>query len=109
MINAKEPPPTPRDNPVPANTLSVSEFYWGYASGVVATKVPGWGEFVLAELTQPFDQSNVSYFFPLLANVQRRPGFRPTFGAFDAAFDAFYIYEYFDQIVSYPPYSDRSR
>jgi hypothetical protein len=33
------------------------EYYWGYASGVVATKVPGWGEFVLAEMTDTFDHS----------------------------------------------------
>jgi hypothetical protein len=93
--SSKEPPPTPADNPVPADTISVGEYYWGYASGVVATKVPGWGEFVLAELTQPFDRSDVSYFYPLMADVECRLGFRPSFGAFDAAFDAFYIYEYF--------------
>jgi hypothetical protein len=86
---------TPRSNPVPAKTLKVGEFYWGYGSGVVATKVPGWGEFVLAELTQPFNCSDVSYFFPLMADTERRLGFRPRFGAFDAAFDAFYVYEYF--------------
>jgi hypothetical protein len=39
--SSKESPPTPHDNPVPANTLSIGEFYWGYGSGVVATKVPG--------------------------------------------------------------------
>lgn len=93
--SSKEPPPTPPDNPVPADTVSVGEYYWGYASGIVATKVPDWGEFVLAESTQPFDQSDVSYFFPLMADVERRLGFRPKFAAFDAAFDAFYVYEYF--------------
>jgi len=92
--SSKEPPPTPRDNPVPPN-VSIGEFYWGYASGVVATKVPGWGEFVLAELTQPFNQPDVSYFHPLMADVERRLGFRPRYGAFDAAFDAFYVYEHF--------------
>jgi hypothetical protein len=30
-----------------------------------------------------------------MANVERRLGRRPRFGAFDAAFDAFYVYEYF--------------
>jgi hypothetical protein len=95
--SSKEPPPTPSDNPVPANTVSVGEYYWGYASGVVATKVPGWGEFVLAELTQPFDLSDVSYFFPLMDDTERRLGFHPLFGAFDAAFDAFYVYERFYQ------------
>jgi hypothetical protein len=92
--SAKQPPPTPRDNPVPPN-VSIGEFYWGYASGVVATKVPGWGEFVLAELTQPFNQPDVSYFHPLMADAERRLGFRPRYGAFDAAFDAWYVYEHF--------------
>jgi hypothetical protein len=92
--SSKEPPPTPRDNPVSPN-ISVGEYYWGYASGVVATKVPGWGEFVLAELTQPFNQPDVSYFHPLMADVERRLGFRPRYGAFDAAFDAWYVYEHF--------------
>ena len=90
-------PPTPHHNPRPAKTVEVGEFYWGYASGVVATKVPGWGEFVLAELTQPFNQPDVSYFQPLMTATEQRLGFRPAYTAFDAAFDAFYIYEYFDQ------------
>lgn len=88
-------PPTPTTNPAPGETISVGEYYWGYASGVVAVKVPGVGEFVLAELTLPFDRPDVAYFFPLMADVERRLGFRPRFGALDAAYDAFYIYEYF--------------
>lgn len=73
----------------------MSEYYWGYASGVAATKVPDWGEFVLAEFTQPFDRSDNSYFFPLLNDTERRLGRQPPFGTLDAAFDAFYVYEYF--------------
>ena len=95
QVSSDDPLPTPPDNPVPAKTVSVGEYYWGYASGVIATKVPGWGEFVLAELTQPFNKSDVSYFFPLMAETERRLGFRPRFGALDAGFDAFYVYEYF--------------
>jgi hypothetical protein len=91
--SSKEPPPTPSDNPVPPH-ISIAEYYWGYGSGVVATKVPDWGEFVLAELTLPFNQPDVAYFQPLLADTERRLGFRPTFGALDAAYDAFYVYEY---------------
>jgi len=83
--SSKDPPPTPADNPVPADTIAVGDYYWGYASGVVATKVPDWGEFVLAELTKPFDCSDVSYFFPLMADTERRLGFCPPFGALDAA------------------------
>ena len=90
-----EPPPTPTTNPLPADTLQVGEFYWGYGSGVVVVKVQEEGEFVLAEMTQPFDQSDVTYFFPLIQQSERRLGFKPRFGAFDAAFDAWYVYDYF--------------
>jgi hypothetical protein len=94
-----EAPPggTPTTNPIPASNLKVGEYYWGYASGVVATQVPGWGEFVLAELTQTFDKSDVSYFFPLMGHVERRLGRRPRFGAFDMAFDAHYVFDYFHE------------
>jgi hypothetical protein len=91
---APEPPPTPTTDPLPATGQDVGEFYWGYASGVVATKNP-WGEFVLAESTQPFNCSDVSYFFPLLAQVEDRLGRRPRFGSLDSAYDAHYVYEYF--------------
>jgi hypothetical protein len=91
-------PATPTSNPLPGETVKVGEYYWGYASGVAAVKVPGWGEFVLAEMTQPFDRPDVSYFFPLMAMVEQRLGRKPRFGTLDAAFDAFYIYEYFHQI-----------
>jgi hypothetical protein len=93
--SSKEPPTTPNSNPLPAETISIGEFYWGYASGVAACKVPEWGEFVLAEMTQPFDQPDVSYFFPLMAAVEQRLGHKPRFGALDAAFDAWYVYDYF--------------
>lgn len=87
--------PTPTTNPVPANTVEVGEYYWGYGSGIIATLVPEYGEFVLAELTQTFDNPDITYFLPLLQQVQQRLGHKPKFGAFDAAFDAFYVYEYF--------------
>jgi len=86
---------TPTHNPDPASRVQVGEFHWGYASGVVATKVAGWGEFVLAELTQTFDKADVSYFLPLMEATEKRLGSRPHFGAFDAAFDAHYVYDYF--------------
>jgi hypothetical protein len=86
---------TPAKNSIPANTVAVGEFYWGYGSGVIVVKVPDWGEFVLAEMTQTFDKPDVSYFFPLLRVGEQRLGFRPKVGTFDAAFDAFYVYEYF--------------
>jgi hypothetical protein len=75
--------------------LGIGEFHWGYASGIVVAKVPGWGEFVLAELTQTFDKGDATFFFPLMEQVERRLGFRPRYGALDAAYDAFYVYDYF--------------
>jgi hypothetical protein len=104
-------PSTPLENPVPANTLKVGTFYWGYATGLVATKVPGGGEFVLAERTQTFDRSDVSYFFPLMDDTTRRLGFHPRYGALDAAFDAWYVYADFhaDQHDGFAavPFADR--
>jgi hypothetical protein len=88
-------PATPSHNPIPVKDLSVGEFYWGYGSGVVVTKIPGWGEMVVAEMTQTFDQADVSYFFPLMDKTVERLGFKPRFGTFDAAFDAWYVYDYF--------------
>jgi hypothetical protein len=88
---------TPTREGIPASKARVGEYYWGYGSGIVATKVAGWGEFVLAELTQPFDQSDVSYFHALMTQTEQHLGFAPPFGALDAAFDAFYVYEYFHQ------------
>jgi hypothetical protein len=88
-------PATPTHNPVSASTLKVGEFYWGYGSGVVVAKVPGWGEFVIAELTQPFDHGDVTYFFPLMRQTEERLGYRPRYATFDAAFDAWYVYAHF--------------
>lgn len=89
---------TPTKEGKPASKkVSIGEFYWGYASGIVVTKVAGWGEFVLAELTQTFDKGDTTYFFPLMEATERRLGFRPTYGTADAAFDAFYVYDYFDR------------
>lgn len=92
---------TPSKEGQPASEKAgIGEYYWGYASGVVVTKVDGVGEFVLAECTQTFDHSDLSYFFPLMERVEQRLGFRPTFATADAAFDAFYVYDYFHQLDS---------
>lgn len=88
-------PPTPTKNPIPAKSRSVGEFYWGYGSGITVEKVPGWGEYVLAERTQTFDHADVTYFFPLMTATEQRLGGKPRVGTADAALDAFYVYEYF--------------
>ena len=88
-------PATPTRNPMSAATLKVGEYHWGYASGVVVAKVPGWGEFVIAEMTQPFDCGDVTYFFPLMRQTEARLGYRPRYATLDAAFDAWYVYAHF--------------
>jgi hypothetical protein len=92
------PPPTPTTEAKPASQLQVGvDILWGYASGVAVTKVGDWGEVVLAERTRPFNESDISYFTPLLEVTERRLGKRPKYGAWDTAYDAFYVYEYFHQ------------
>ncbi|MDH7487602.1 MAG: hypothetical protein QHJ81_15185 [Anaerolineae bacterium] len=68
------------------------------------------GSFASSGLTQPFDQPDVSYFFPLMAEVERRLGYRPCFGALDVAFDAFYVHEYFHEAGGFAavPWADRA-
>lgn len=111
QTSAKSDPATPTTNPRPAAKSAVTEIYWGYGSGIVTTKVPNWGEFVLAEFTQTFNRNDLTYFLPLMRTTEQRLGFRPPFGVLDAAFDAFYVYDYFDQAggMAVVPLSKRGR
>ena len=104
-----KPAKTPTKEPVSARHYSLSELYWGYGSGVVATKIPSWVEVVLAEMTQTFDRNDVTYFFPLMHQVEARLGFPPPNGALDAAFDTWYVFDYFHQTGGFAavPYSGR--
>lgn len=86
---------TPKSGSTPASQARIGDYYWGYASGLVATKVAGYGEMALAELTLPFDHGELSFFLPLMRQIENRLGRRPRFAALDAAFDAFYVYAYF--------------
>ena len=94
----EEGPPTPTTNARPASQLQIGvDILWGYASGIVATRLPDGTEVVLAERTRPFNESDISYFYPLMDQVEQRLGRRPGTGIWDAAFDAHYVYDYFDQ------------
>jgi hypothetical protein len=91
-------PVTPTTDAKPASTLHVGDdILWGYASGVVASRLSDGTEFVLAERTRPFNESDISYFHPLMAMVEARLGRKPRFGAWDCAYDAHYVYDYFHQ------------
>ncbi len=41
------------------------ECLWGYGSGVASATVAGYGDVVLAEYTQPFNENDQTYFVPL--------------------------------------------
>jgi len=91
--------PTPTTTGLPASgelpKPKDGEYYWGYASGVVTTTVAGIGDIVLAELTQTFNHADESYFHPLMARTEANLGKKPRFGSWDAAYDTFYVHEYF--------------
>jgi Transposase DDE domain len=90
--------PTPAKEAKPASQLQVGvDILWGYAAGIVVTRLPDKTEVVLAERTRPFNESDISYFFPLMKQVEGRLGRRPRIGIWDAAYDAHYVYDYFDQ------------
>jgi hypothetical protein len=89
--------PTPTTEAQPASKLQVGvDIFWGYASGVVATRLPDGTEVVLAERTRPFNESDPSYFHPLMELVEARLGRKPRYGTWDCAYDAHYVYDYFD-------------
>jgi hypothetical protein len=80
-----------------ATNFSCDQYFWGYNSGLAGTKIPGYGEVALAEVTQTFDKGDTTFFFPLMRATEARLGRKPCFGALDAAFDAWYVLDYFHQ------------
>jgi hypothetical protein len=74
------------------------EYLWGYGSGVMAATDPEYGDVVLAEYTQPFNETDPTYFEPLYEQVVDHLGFRPPYFAADAAFDAWHMYQPFAEI-----------
>jgi hypothetical protein len=69
------------------------EYVWGYGTGVVTATAPRYGDVVLAEYTQPFNENDISYFKPLQQQLRQTLGFAATHWAGDAAFDAWYVYQ----------------
>ncbi|GHO82362.1 transposase [Dictyobacter formicarum] len=69
------------------------EFLWGYGSGVAAATTPDYGDVVLAEYTQPFNEGDITYFRPLSHRTALALQHFPTHITADAAFDAWYVYE----------------
>ena len=69
------------------------EYIWGYGSGVATATVPDYGDVVLAEYSQPFNENDVTYFRSLYHQSVVALHQYPTHIAADAAYDAWYVYE----------------
>jgi hypothetical protein len=70
------------------STKEKKEYLWGYGSGVAAATIPGYGDVVLAEYTQPFNENDITYFEPLSQQSVLALQQFPTHLTADAAFDA---------------------
>jgi len=77
----------------PKETNEKKELIWGYGSGVAAATCPDYGDVILAEYTQPFNENDITYFRPLFARVIAALSPPPTHLTADAAFDAWYVYQ----------------
>ena len=75
------------------STKEEKETLYGYGSGVAAATTPDYGDVVLAEYTQPFNEGDVTYFRPLYQQAVTALQDFPTHLTADAAFDAWYVYE----------------
>jgi hypothetical protein len=75
------------------SSLEKVESLWGYGSGVAAATVADYGDVVLAEYTQPFNENDITYFRPLNEQAILALGHFPTHITADAAYDAWYVYD----------------
>jgi hypothetical protein len=69
------------------------ECLWGYGSGVVAATVQDYGDVVLAEYTQAFNENDITYYRPLYQKTVTALGHFPLHSTGDAAYDAWYVYD----------------
>ena len=82
-----------RSNQGQRDGASRTEFLWGYGTGIVSALTPDAGDVVLAELTQPFHQSDITYYHALYQQTVAHLGHPPRNVAADAAFDAWHVYQ----------------
>jgi Transposase DDE domain len=75
------------------STKEKKELLWGYGSGVAAAITPDYGDVVLAEFTQPFNENDITYFISLYIQSVATLNCFPLHITADAAFDAWYAYQ----------------
>jgi hypothetical protein len=73
--------------------IGPTEYVWGYGTGLASATSERYGDVVLAEVTQTFNENDATYFAPLYEQVCAALGHRPTNITADAAFDAWRIYQ----------------
>lgn len=75
------------------STSEEKEYVWGYGSGIATATTPDYGDVVLAEYTQPFNENDITYFVPLYIQTVATLGRFPIHITADAAFDAWDVYQ----------------
>jgi hypothetical protein len=75
------------------STKEKKEYLWGYGSGIATATISGYGDIVVADFTQPFNASDVSYYLPLFLQTVAVLGRFPLHVTADAAYDAWYVYQ----------------
>lgn len=68
-----------------------TEYLWGYGTGIAAATTPDYGDVVLAEFSQTFDHTDVTYFQEVYRRAALALDGFPIHLAADAAFDAWYV------------------
>ncbi len=69
------------------------ESLFGYGLGLATCTDPVYGDVILAQYTQPFNEGDITYFPTLYFRTVASLGFFPHHIAADAAFDAWYCYQ----------------
>ncbi len=75
------------------STKTKKEGLFGYGSGVATSTDPVYGDVVLAEFTQPFNEGDITYFRRLYDQSVLALEAYPIHITADAAFDAWYVYQ----------------
>lgn len=75
------------------STKEKKESLFGYGSGVATSTDPVYGDVVLAEYTQSFNEGDITYFRHLYQHSVLALNAYPTNVTADAAFDAWYVYQ----------------
>ncbi len=79
---------SPKQGQPEGSTKERKEYLWGYGSGIATATTPDYGDMVIADLTQGFNASDVSYFLRLYLQTVAVLGFFPLHFTADAAYDA---------------------